>query len=157
MSRPLLILLGLLVAGVYLRHCTRVPPDVQIVQPTLEGCGPAILAERRPIVLTERLADHGELLNTVFKWTYLWSSGPSEVAPGEDGRASAWTRFTILYDPDKDVDVDIAPPTTSGSPTTSEDDKVRVRLRRSQTLVLPPSWRYSVSQPGCRAIRLTGL
>jgi hypothetical protein len=135
----------LLAVAAYVRYYLR-PCDgaFQILQVPLDRCRPEVLAEKRPLVLAERVVDHDDLLRTVFRWQHV-RAVRDRVHPAS-GEHVASARFTLLFDAERDVDVDIAHPVAA-------QQAARVKLRRSQTLVLPPMWRYSVTA-GCAQLRL---
>jgi hypothetical protein len=136
--------LAILIAAVYVRYFWRCSEGMQIIQLPLARCTPELLGEKRPVVITDRLANHADLVGTLFRWSHVYASAAARVPPGQVRRSMA--RYAILYDAESDVAVDIAHP--EGGATW-----VSVKLRRHQTLVLPPRWRF-VAPSGCTSIRL---
>jgi hypothetical protein len=125
----------LLMLAAYARFYLTAPPGVTILQTAAARCTPALLAERRPLVIEDRAVRHEELLRTVFRFQYVRATPRQRLPPGAPPR-SARARFTLLFDDTTDADVDLLHP--SGS-----DGIVRIALRRGQTLVLPPLWTYA--------------
>ena len=122
-----------IVGYVYIRYYTTPCKDMQIVQTSLRKCTPDLLAEKRPVVLEDRVLDHGDLLGTVFKFQFVTSErSPSSLA---ETAYKTPARFTLLFLDGEDVTthVDIVHPVpgTGGA---------RVVLRRGTTLVVPPRW-----------------
>jgi hypothetical protein len=105
--------------------------SVQILQTKLENCTPELLSEKQPVVLTDRVIDHADLLKTTFKYQFLTSEPKHGMTPGV--RYVTTARFTLLFSSAQDTHVDLAHPKAL-------DDLVRVKLRSGMTLVVPPRW-----------------
>ena len=139
---------ALLLLFVYVRYFTVPNPDFQILQTTLAACTPELLAEKLPVVLTERVTDHAALLRTVFRFQYVHADA-AEACPTTSTPSRA--RFAVVYLAEDVMEenafVDIAHPRDSGDP-------VRIRLRLGTTVIIPPRWSYACSPGGARVVRL---
>jgi hypothetical protein len=135
----------LLLAAAYLRYYLAAAPGMTMLQASAASCTPALLAEKRPIVIQDRVVRHEDLLTTVFRFQHLYASAREGLPPDPRPRRSR-ARFTVLFDPDRDVRVDVLHPDGDGG-------LVRVALGRAQALVLPPRWCYAAPD-GARELRL---
>jgi hypothetical protein len=144
----ILVVVAILVAAHVRNHLTPCK-GVQIVQAPLSRCTPELFAEKRPVVITDRVVDHRDLPRTVFKCQHLWTGRPRQVVEnagnagnaGNDGIAGkahrSMARFTLLFSTTP-TSIDIAHPR-------HPSDIVRIVLDAGRTLVLPPLWYYTVS------------
>ena len=127
------VVVAILVAAHVRNHMT--PCDgVQILQAPLSRCTPELFAEKRPVVITDRVVDHRDLPRTVFKCQHIWT-GCQRLVQTKAHRTFA--RFTLLFTSTL-TNVDIAHPK---HPT----EIVRIVLDVGRTLVLPPLWYYTVT------------
>ena len=116
--------------------------DATIAQARLDAVTPALLAERRPLVVEDVLVSPGELAaSPVFRWQHVWRSR-AEPCDGKGTLATA--RFTLLYyehgaggDRGAGGDVVIEPPASAAAAGAAA-----VRLVPGRVIVLPPRWRY---------------
>jgi hypothetical protein len=145
------------VAAAHVRRHVRGPRearDATILQAPAARVTAALLAERQPLVIDERVVDPTELLRTVFRWQYIWASGPDPCpAPPPAGAAAAAAplessaRFTLLW-------FSAGAEADAGVLIQSRVADVLVRLAVGRVLVLPPGWRYSPTRAGCLRVRL---
>jgi hypothetical protein len=131
---------------VYVRYYTTPNPVPSILQTSLDSCTPELLGEKLPVILTDRVTDHRDLLKTVFKYQYIRAGRETACKP-EATKATA--RFTLLYLPDAILQetshVDVVHPNGTS---------VRVVLRHGTTLVLPPQWTYRCGPGGVVSVPL---
>jgi hypothetical protein len=137
-----------------------------LLQASVDTVTSELLAERRPIVIEDRVVNPADLVATVFRWQYAWRSGvePCRLDAFETCRA----RFTLLFFLEgDDSTVVIKAPTNTNTNTnthtntdtdtdthTDTNTDIAVRLAAGRTLVLPPMWRYLPLSVGARRIRL---
>jgi hypothetical protein len=134
------IAIVILTTLVYTRYYMTPTDHPELLQTPLSLCSPELLAEKNPILITDRLVKHEDILSTVFKYQYVYAS-KRETIGGRDRAKDAngmikgvntRARFTILFSDTEDAFVDISHPTIGGV--------TRVVLRSHETLVLPPMW-----------------
>jgi len=129
---------------------------IQILQTRLEDATPELLAERRPLVIEDRLVDPAtDLLKTLFRMQYVWKSRAERCPDVAAGFGVARARFTLVFflptPTDSDAgaeggDFDVVIRRPAGRALDDEEDGdggVAVRLAPGRTLVLPPRWRYA--------------
>lgn len=115
--------------AIYVRWSLRPCVGTQILQTDVARCTPDLLAEKKPIVLQDRVVDHRALLTTVFRYQFVASD---TCKPPSGKRTNA--RFTVLFNPRSDCEIDI------GHPHHHESRVTRVRLPKNMTLIMPPRW-----------------
>ena len=129
-----------------------------LLQASVDTVTSELLAERRPIVIEDRVVNPADLVATVFRWQYAWRSGvePCRLDAFETCRA----RFTLLFfleGDDSTVVIKAPTGTNTNTNTNTNTDTytdIAVRLAAGRTLVLPPMWRYLPLSVGARRIRL---
>ena len=162
------ILLALTIVIVLLHVHAHLTPceGVQILQATLSQCTPALFAEKRPIVITDRVVNHADVWEkTAIRYQHVWSGTQVEVVPGKRSRAIA--RHTLLFIDDVKGDVKgyvkgyaigsalIGNTTVDISHPKHPNDVVRVVLSGGRTLVLPPMWYYQVTGSGGKVMKVS--
>ena len=150
-TRAALAAVGLTTVYAYLRFYTTpcAPADARAVLAVHAAeCTPGLLAERRPVLIQDHAArPEADLPATVFRGMHVRADPPRDAA----GCRVSHARFTLLFDPAADPGhVEIR------HPARGEQEAVRVRMRRGQTLVLPPGWVFT-APPGVRELRLHSL
>ena len=137
-------------------HFKGVGDDAEILQAPVSGVTAEMLAERKPIVITDRIAgDHpvDALARTVFRWQHATRSKetPCRLDAFERSRA----RFTLVYFSSAFADPAFAdPPALVIKPSEGEGDGVAVLLAVGRVLVLPPGWAFLPLAAGARMVRL---
>lgn len=132
------------VAVVYVRWSLTPCSGCHVLQTRLATCTPELLAEKKPIVIQDRVVDHRKLLDTVFKYQFIMrkdaggGDGGSWGGDAKGGMATVSTttdaRFTLFYDPRADFEVDLVHPS-------DKSVIARVRVPSGMTIVVPPLWR----------------
>jgi len=123
-------------------------PHGEILQAPISRITAELLSERRPVVTEDRVVDPTELVRTVLRWQYVWSSGSG---PCPEGASVSDARFTLVFFPlsDGTVVIECARPEAVPTPP------VAVMLAAGRTLILPPGWRYSpMGQTAAQRVRL---
>lgn len=128
-----LVLVVLYVCSYYHSPCR----NIEVGQTDLSTVTDSVLLDRRPLVIVDRVTDHQELVKlSAFRLLHIKSFAPYEcrhVVGSPHAIASA--RFTIIYQSHSDLShVEIRHPYTGAGAV--------IVLRRHQTLVLPPRWRF---------------
>lgn len=110
-------------------------PSIEVAQTNLGSATDAVLMERRPLVIVDRVADHaGMVRRSAFRLLHVRSGRPVVLAHNRLQRASA--RFTLVYQSHSEAtQVELRHPSTESG--------VMIVLRQHQTLVLPPRWRFA--------------
>jgi hypothetical protein len=130
------------VALLYVRYYVLPCRSPTMLQATLSRFRPDLLLEKQPIVLTDRVHDHADLLVTALRGQYTAAEAPRPVPLGVT--RTTRSRLTMLFFHRggagcSSCAVDIVHPGGAG---------VRVLLPRHQTLLLPPHWRYTLVDAG---------
>lgn len=145
-TKKLLIALAALVIFVYLRFYMSVSSNVKITQLSLTELSHSILMEKNPIIIEERIVNPISLLQTVFKYMYVYK----RVKEVEDGDGLKFrqnrARFMILSSKIDDCSVQIQNPNVSVEDTASPP-YVDVRLHANMTMILPYKWWYRLPTP----------
>jgi uncharacterized cupin superfamily protein len=158
-SIALLVLLALAHARANLR-LPAASEDLEILQATVSTITPEMLAERRPIVIIDRIAGDPveSLATTVFRWQHMTRT--SDRACRMDAFERSRARFTLVHYPyDEHAD---SLSSDGGAvvvkPAGDEaHDGVAVLLSAGRVLVLPPGWRFLPLVAGARRARLDDL
>ncbi|MEW5315172.1 MAG: hypothetical protein WDW38_006618 [Sanguina aurantia] len=114
---------------------------IEVAQTDLASATDLVLMERRPLVIVDRIADHLEMIRmSALRLLHVRASPPVPLmgmrrVGGKDALHRATARFTLIYQAHSESTVvEVHHPSTSAG--------VVIVLRRHQTLVLPPRWRY---------------
>lgn len=144
------ILLAINLRAYYLCSCT----SVEVSQTDLASATDRLYMERRPLVITDRVADHVDMIRrSALRLLHVRALAPIPLMGmrkirvrvrggkevGKERREAllvASARFTLLYQSHSDSTlIHVHHP--------SNDAGVTIVLRRHQTLVLPPRWRFA--------------
>lgn len=129
--------------------------SVEVVQTDLASATDRVFMERRPLVITDRVADHRDMIQrSALRLLHVRALPPvplmgarkihvrvkgsrnSKLQQSQDVLLVASARFTLLYQSHSDsTQIRVHHP--------SNDSGVMIVLRRHQTLVLPPRWRFA--------------
>jgi hypothetical protein len=147
-TRYLVIIVIALCVLTYIYLYTRVPNDTRtIIQVDLEQLTPALLQEKQPIVINDKIINASSLLNTVFKYSYLLSN-ESIIDPTPSFNQSK-NKYTLLTSIFWDAMIDIADP----SNTDPNNIKfISVKLNRNRVMILPALWYYRSQTPRIKRI-----
>lgn len=119
-----------------------VPASSSIIQTPVGSLTPALLCERQPVILQDRVLRPADLVASVFRWqVYPWCSSPGR---GRAAPERCTARFTIVA-PQRATTVEIA--------LRNASDSASVSLAEGQVLILPPHW-WFVASPDVRVLRL---
>lgn len=122
-----------LLTALYVRAHYHLPTQaLEVSQADLSDVTDAVLLEKRPLVIVDRVKNHSDLVRlSAFRLLHVKSYIRKSVAKDE----VAVARFTLLTQEHSDVaGVEIRHPRSLAG--------ALVLLGRHQTLVLPPRWRY---------------
>ena len=123
------------------------------MQAPLSEVTPELLAERRPIVVDERLVDPaGFAASAAFRWQHVWRSAEPEACRLDAFASTSPARFTLLFFDSTES----SQPTIVIKTALSGDDgeAVAVRLAPGRVLIMPPGWRYLPLAAGARRVRM---
>lgn len=134
----LLIVFFALFSLLYVRahyHCPF--QRVEVAQADLATVTDVVLLQKRPLVIVDRILRHLDLVKlSAFRLLHVKASAP-RAYKHVDGlpHLIATARFTLVYQSHSDIThVEIRHPNTGAGAI--------IVLRRHQTLILPPRWRY---------------
>lgn len=111
---------------------------IQVAQTGLSTATDSLLLEKRPLVIVDCVTNHQDLvklsalrllhIRSEKPWAYMHRDGAPHL--------TASARFTLVYQTHADITkVEIGHPRTQAGAV--------ILLRRHQTLVLPPRWRFT--------------
>lgn len=161
-SRSWKWLVPLLLASLYIwAHYHSSENDLEVSQTDLTSLTDAVLLQKRPLVITDRVHRHLDLIRlSAFRLLHVWAASPSTCTHIESqGESRTTARFTLFTQAHSDMTgVEIRHPVSQVG--------ALIILRRHQTLVLPPRWRYrcphganvyELYDCASLALRLTGV
>lgn len=137
----LLVVLVSLLVLLYIKYYITPSRDLEILQLSLEKLDVGHLLEKKPIVLTERLANPLGLLDTVFKYLAVrnrsWIVYNKSYLPFQQNKH----RFMVIY-ASSACELQLVHPRfyLNGFPS----DIVYMTLKKRQTVIIPMFWWYSI-------------
>ena len=124
----------------------------QLVQAPLSAVTPDLLAERRPILVEDRMVDPASLARSpLFRWLVVSRGTPQPRSPA-DGFATTRARFTLVFYVEDQPSDPSSGPVPNVVLKDSRGADVVVRLAPGRVLVLPPGWRYMPLSASPRAL-----
>jgi hypothetical protein len=152
-TNMLLVIAIILFCILYLSFYAKYTNEYNIVQVFLDNVSPDILYEKHPIVIYDSLVNPKDLLNTLFKFQYLFQKEFN--IPANTGIAIK-SKFSIIYSShDKTSVVKLIHPkynsefqwNSSQHQRLSKTDinttniqYIDVQLKRNQVILVPPHW-----------------
>ena len=143
-----LLLIALVVIGVYVSYYYCYPPEVSVVQTSLENFSFQIFMEKQPIVVQDKIQDISEVRKAWFGANITFND---VLKNNELNGAPDWVRnrykFLVLQ-PTEDTEIVLYPPhlkMIDGAPDPDEH-LLAMRIRALQTLILPIHWRYHIAK-----------
>lgn len=144
-TKKLVLVIVILILFIYLRYWLSVSGVVKIVQLSLVELSPSILMQKNPIVIEERLVNPISLLQTVFKYMYIWKT----VKAVEDGDSAVFkqnnSRFLIATSNADGSSVQIINPKYNDA--TNESPYIDIKLHANMSMILPFKWWYRFTTP----------
>lgn len=135
-----------LVVFVYLRFYLTVSKDIKIMQLSVLELTPSILMKKQPIVLDERIVNPMSLLQTVFKYMYVYK----RLKAVEDDTQSKYTqnkaRFLVLFSNNGTNSIEIANPCFKQRDSV-EPPFIEIMLHANMCMIVPHKWLYRVNTP----------
>jgi hypothetical protein len=145
-TKTLIIFVTVLILFIYIRFYTNVTTNIKIVQLALAELTPAILNQKNPIVIDDKIVNPISLLHTVFKYLFV----SKHIKNIEDGDANVFrqnkARFLILYSNKDDNSIDIANPRFVKD-NTKEPPFVEIKLHANMCMILPFKWYVRLRNP----------
>jgi hypothetical protein len=152
-TNVLLVIAIILFCILYLSFYAKYTNEYDIVQVFLDNVSPDILYEKHPIVIYDSLVNPKDLLNTLFKYQYLFHK---EFNVPANNAIAIKSKFSILYSPHNEQSVVklIHPKYTSEFQwhssqhqrlsntdiNTTNIQYIDVQLKRNQVILVPPHW-----------------
>ena len=116
-----------------------VSPVFEVLQLSLDQFYEELLFEKKPIVITDKVVDPMALLNTLFKYTYLYKQFDTQNS--SETMLQNPAQYCIFTPSCEQAQVIIEHPDIK-----KFDSNLEIVLERNQVLVLPLKWRYKVKQ-----------
>jgi hypothetical protein len=141
-TKPIALLLGALIAWIYIRYYVKVAPGgFELLQTSIANASiHDVLAEKRPLVLQEPLESVDSLLSTTLR--HLKPLSFVDKNARQNNNKNIWrrciARYTIIAFTDNSVpwhELDIRHPFMPC-------DVARIRLEPNQVVILPPRYLY---------------
>lgn len=144
MSKALKWIVIALVVWVYARYAFKVRPGLDILETSITNDRMhEVLAEKYPIIIAESIPDIKDVMRTTFKHQYITSRAKSiPLGGGRVKSMPSWrrciARYTLLHvhhHQGASVNIDVKHPNM-------KFDVVRISMRDSGLLILPPRYMY---------------
>lgn len=157
MSKTLFLIAFALIMFVYLQYYFKYNTEYRIIQAPLAKIDENVLYEKYPIVVSDRLVKPEELLETLFKYKYLFKS--THPQKGSPNPYMAISKYTLLYNNKIDIDVNIIAPQyrkefqgfiefqANKDINSTNAQYVTIKLKKQQVIILPAFWIYQSSLP----------
>lgn len=148
-TKRLAIAVAVLLVVIYLRFHTQVATTVKIIQLSLNELEPSVLLQKHPIIIDERIVNPLSLLQTVFKYMYMFK----RVKEVEDGDPTVFrqnkARYMIFSSKTDDCSVQLLNPRFASAVRESGEEPpyVDIRLHANMCMVCPYKWWYRLSKP----------
>lgn len=156
MNKTLSITLVILVLLFYIQYYSKYNYDYTLIQGYLDTITPNHLLEKSPIIIYDQIVDPRQLLKTLFKYTYGYSSQSVISDPLHVYTNSS--KYMILYSHSSSTSVNLINPkyNTKLSLKKNKSTKifieledvayVTVKLKPNQVLILPSFWSFNVDK-----------
>jgi hypothetical protein len=152
-TNMLLVIAIILFCILYLSYYAKYTNEFDIIQVFLDKVSPDILYERQPIVIYDSLANPKDLLNTLFKYQYLFQR--EYDTPTETGVAVK-SKFSIIYSSQNEqVVIKLIHPKynsdfkwyssqhqrlSTTDINTTNIQYIDVQLKKNQVMLIPSHW-----------------
>ena len=160
-TKPLLLIIIVLVLCVYTQYYMKYVTGYKLVQSTLDKIGIDALYERNPIIISDRIVNPLQLTSTLFKYTYSFQQ--NHVVKTTDMVMCTHHKYTIIHNNASEMTVHILNPIFKKSfkpftPSTgllissvnlndSNAEYVTIKLKKQQCMILPMHWMYEANRP----------
>jgi hypothetical protein len=138
-TRKLVIVIIALLIVNYLRFYLTVVKHVKIIQVSIAELSLSLLLKKNPIVLNERIVNPLNLLQTVFKYSYIFKRIQNINTSSEFTQNKA--RYVILSSRSDNCSVHIL------NPLMTQEAYVDVKLHNNMVMILPFRWFYRLPNP----------
>ena len=135
-TKKLLLVIIVLVIYVYLRYYLTPNSQTKIVQVSLTELTPSLLLQKNPIVIEERLVNPLNLVQTAFKYLYMFKKIQAQPKHQPDFTKNT-SRYLLIMSNRHNSSVEIRNPTNP-----INKNIVDVRLHANMCLILPFKWWY---------------
>lgn len=155
--KAFVVIISVLLVLLYLQYYVKYKQDYQILQVFLDNFKLDTLYEKYPIVVYDQVYDTGDLLKTVFAYSFVFKK-EFDVEPSVVYRNSH--KFVVLSCEDSVSIKVINPKYKKDIKARIEDCNVQfitVKLKQNQVLILPALWYYHTENMDVRAISLDDL
>lgn len=142
------IVLILLTIFVYVRFYTEPAKRIEIVQPRLAQLNQSHLQEKCPIVLSERIVNINQFIDTIFQYQYIKKKIDKRVSGSADSISCNKSRYLILY-ATQSCFVTIIHPSSIKSDKTFQD-AISIKLLPHQLVIIPNRWWFKVDDVHAR-------
>lgn len=161
-TKVLVIIIVVLVLIAYTQYYTKFNKGYRIIQSNLYNIDEKVLYEKYPIVIHERIVDPESLLNTLFKYMFVFKA--SDYLSGSDMPYVNVHKYYVIYNPNDDMDVNLISPVFTQmfkpfiphtnmfmrshhtSMVMSNAEYVTIKLKQRQVLILPYAWLYQTNK-----------
>jgi hypothetical protein len=141
-THKLVLIMIILIAFIYLRYYVGVVNTIKILQAPVSELTPSLLMQRFPIVIEDRIVNPLSLLQTVFKWQYLYKRVTTMESSSEAYRRND-ARYLLLFSNREGASIEIANPKKRASGV-EELPFVELLLHENMCAVIPFGWLYRI-------------
>lgn len=154
-TKILLALLAILIIIMYVYYYKNYKKDVVILQTYLDKADINLLYEKYPVVIYDQIIDPRQLLDTLFRYSYIFQT--DELVKPNTTMISK-SKFTVVWYSGEDLDDLILKVVGPGkdSSDSSDSSDVSIKLKKKQVVILPAYWGFQCSVP-INCIRLDDL
>ena len=157
MSKMLFFIAFVLISYLYIQYYFKFNTVYKIIQAPLYKIDENVLYEKYPIVVSDRLVKPVALLETLFKYKYLFK----KVHPqkGSQKPYIAISKYTLIYNDKADIEVNIIAPQyrnefhgfvefqANKDINSTNAQYVTIKLKKQQVIILPAFWIYQSILP----------
>lgn len=138
-STILCLCLAVLILLLYIRYYVGVNPHFELLQMKLHLVQVHHMMEKLPIVLEESIVNPLELLNTLFKYLYVYKTSyviSGEISENPITSKTNYARFILLCSSSDNTKVNLVHP--------NKKNAVQIVLRKNKCLIIPCWWMFNV-------------
>ena len=120
------------------------PPEIQIMQTTINDFNFSILYTRQPIVIYDCVKEKEELINSWFKYNSISSLNFND--DNNDNNDWIYNKYKYLFISANEVtevtEIIIYKASIYSNPPTETDSIIAIKLQKDQSLILPYRWKF---------------
>lgn len=148
-SKIMLLIIITLLIIIYIKYYTKYNTSYKIIQTELANSTEDIIYERYPIIISDRIVNPRQLLDTLFKYKYMFQN--TFIQYGSPIPRIVFDKYTILFNNKTDIEINIISPLykkdINQDINSANIEFVTIKLKKLQVLILPTFWIYHTELP----------